>query len=203
MDWLLESSILGRPAFTSASKLPFLVVPDRRLRWQPGSSTRICPLATQSSKMHLSTGCYSPCLRKNIIVGNSVQLRSVVVRSSEKSDATEATSGFMRLLVRQGVILVALFCGIMVVGGRRVFAVESVVNAGYGVFGQSILLLRNAWPKVSQLLRVFKDQGLILALLLGLSAFFSMAETAITTLWPWKVQLASWSYTLFEEKHTV
>lgn len=120
--------------------------------------------------------------------GNSVQLRSVVVRSSEKSDAAEATSGFMRLLVGQRVILVALVCGIMVVGCRRVFAVESVVNAGYGVFGQSILSLRNAWPKVSQLLKVFKDQGLILAVLLGLSAFFSMAETSITTLWPWKVK---------------
>uniref|UniRef100_A0A2N9EG16 CNNM transmembrane domain-containing protein n=1 Tax=Fagus sylvatica TaxID=28930 RepID=A0A2N9EG16_FAGSY len=65
---------------------------------------------------------------------------------------------------------------------------EGVVNAGYGVIGQSILLLRNAWPKTLQVLQVFKDQGLILAALLGLSAFFSMAETSITTLWPWKVR---------------
>ena len=49
---------------------------------------------------------------------------------------------------------------------------EGVVNAGYGVIGQSILLLRNAWPKMLQVLQVFKDQGLILAALLGLSAFF-------------------------------
>jgi hypothetical protein len=59
---------------------------------------------------------------------------------------------------------------------------EGVVNAGYGVIGQSILLLRNAWPKTLQVLQVFKDQGLILAALLGLLAFFSMAETSITTL---------------------
>ncbi|KAK9938744.1 hypothetical protein M0R45_015466 [Rubus argutus] len=32
------------------------------------------------------------------------------------------------------------------------------------------------------------EQGLILAALLGLSAFFSVAETSITTLWPWKVR---------------
>ena len=66
---------------------------------------------------------------------------------------------------------------------------EGVVNAGYGVIGQSILLLRNAWPKTLQVLQVFKDQGLILAAHLGLSAFFSMAETSITTLWPWKVHI--------------
>jgi hypothetical protein len=33
----------------------------------------------------------------------------------------------------------------------------------------------------------YAEQGLILAALLGLSAFFSVAETSITTLWPWKV----------------
>nr|POF21313.1 cytochrome c oxidase assembly protein cox15 [Quercus suber] len=53
---------------------------------------------------------------------------------------------------------------------NRVFAMEGAVNAGYGVIGQSILLLRNAW-----VLQVFKEQSLILAVLLGLSAFFSMA----------------------------
>ncbi|KAK1316448.1 DUF21 domain-containing protein [Acorus calamus] len=44
------------------------------------------------------------------------------------------------------------------------------------------------WPKFWQVVRVFREQGLVLAALLGLSAFFSMAETAITTLWPWKVR---------------
>ncbi|KAB1199136.1 hypothetical protein CJ030_MR0G027304 [Morella rubra] len=81
-----------------------------------------------------------------------------------------------------------MVCGVLVFGCRRVFAMEGVTNAGYGVIGQSILLLRNAWPKTLQVLRVFKEQGLILAALLGLSAFFSMAETSITTLWPWKVR---------------
>ncbi|KAH1032502.1 hypothetical protein J1N35_044676 [Gossypium stocksii] len=68
-----------------------------------------------------------------------------------------------------------------------VFAVEEVVNAGYVVIGKSMLLLRNAWPKASMILKVFKEQGVVLILLLGLSAFFSMVETAITTLWPWKI----------------
>lgn len=93
------------------------------------------------------------------------------------------------VLLSRGVVLGALVCGVLVSGCRRVFAVESIVNADYGVMGRSMVFLRGAWPKVLQLLRVFKDQGLILAALLGLSAFFSMAETSITTLWPWKVQL--------------
>lgn len=44
------------------------------------------------------------------------------------------------------------------------------------------------WPKFVQVMEVFRDQGVLLSVLLGLSAFFSMAETAITTLWPWKVR---------------
>ncbi|GAB2258637.1 hypothetical protein Droror1_Dr00014797 [Drosera rotundifolia] len=47
--------------------------------------------------------------------------------------------------------------------------------------------LKNAWPKTLQVLQVLKEQGLILAVLLGLSAFFSMAETSITIFWPWKL----------------
>ncbi|RZS11800.1 hypothetical protein BHM03_00043162, partial [Ensete ventricosum] len=50
--------------------------------------------------------------------------------------------------------------------------------------------LSRAWPKLLQILHVLREQGLILTALLGLSAFFSMAETAITTLWPWKVPTA-------------
>ncbi|TYH35074.1 hypothetical protein E1A91_D13G161600v1 [Gossypium mustelinum] len=80
-----------------------------------------------------------------------------------------------------------MVCGILILGCKRVFAVEEVVNAGYVVTGKSMLLLRNAWPKASMILKVFKEQGVVLTLLLGLSALFSMAETAITTLWPWKI----------------
>lgn len=99
-----------------------------------------------------------------------------------------------RELVKCGIVLAAMVCGVLVFGCRRVFAMEGVTNAGYGVIGQSILLLRNAWPKTLQVLRVFKEQGLILAALLGLSAFFSMAETSITTLWPWKVLFPDTEY---------
>ncbi|GKV49157.1 hypothetical protein SLEP1_g55923 [Rubroshorea leprosula] len=79
-----------------------------------------------------------------------------------------------------------LYC-LLVFACKRVLAVEGVVNVGYGAIQQWVLLLRNAWPKVSTVLKIFKEQGVILTALLGLSAFFSMAETSITTLWPWKV----------------
>lgn len=78
--------------------------------------------------------------------------------------------------MKRGVVLAAIVCGVVVAGCRRAFAAESAV------------VVNSSWPKVWQVLTVFKEQGLILAALLSLSAFFSMAETSITTLWPWKVQ---------------
>ncbi|KAK8622998.1 hypothetical protein V6N13_117894 [Hibiscus sabdariffa] len=70
-------------------------------------------------------------------------------------------------------------------GGNGLWCIlQGVVNAGYGVIGQSIFLLKNAWPKLSLVIKVFKMKGLVLTALLGLSVFFSKAETAITTLWP-------------------
>ncbi|KAF3620404.1 DUF21 domain-containing protein, chloroplastic [Capsicum annuum] len=95
---------------------------------------------------------------------------------------------FLHFLLKKGVILVGLICGVFVIGCRRVLAVEGVISGGYGVLEQGLVVLRSYWPTVLLVLRMFKEQGLILAALLGLSAFFSMAETSITTLWPWKVR---------------
>ncbi|KAK2995635.1 hypothetical protein RJ640_013592 [Escallonia rubra] len=86
-------------------------------------------------------------------------------------------------LVTRGIAVAVLVLG--VVRCRRVLAAE--VLSG-GVLGRSEVYFRGVWPKVLQVLYVFKEQGLILVALLGLSAFFSMAETSITTLWPWKVR---------------
>ncbi|KAI0503571.1 hypothetical protein KFK09_014505 [Dendrobium nobile] len=80
-------------------------------------------------------------------------------------------------------------CGVLAITSQRAVAANlSVAGADVGFLGYVQLVLRGTWPKVLQVLQVFKDQGLILAALLGLSAFFSMAETSITTLWPWKVR---------------
>lgn len=95
---------------------------------------------------------------------------------------------FMHFLLKKGVILVGLICGVFVIGCKRVLAVEGVLSGGYGVLEQALVVLRSYWPTVLLVLRMFKEQGLVLAALLSLSAFFSMAETSITTLWPWKVR---------------
>ncbi|CAN4103941.1 unnamed protein product [Withania somnifera] len=95
---------------------------------------------------------------------------------------------FMHFLLKKGVILVGLICGVFVIGCKRVFAVEGVLSGGYGFLEQGLVFLKSYWPTVLLVLRMFKEQGLVLAALLGLSAFFSMAETSITTLWPWKVR---------------
>ncbi|KAI3419860.1 uncharacterized protein J3R85_012966, partial [Psidium guajava] len=189
----LESSIYTRPAFISGAKSPFLVVCDRRrrlpVRFFPKDYQHSCRFTVNCAGPSTSAGCYDAGFLNNLVFRDKVPLRSVLVRSSEDlSNRSGNNPAAIEVVMRRGVVLVAMICGVLFLGARRVFAVESAVNAGYGVIGQSILLLRNAWPKVSQVLRVFKEQGLVLALLFALSAFFSMAETSITTLWPWKVR---------------
>ncbi|CAN4102636.1 unnamed protein product [Withania somnifera] len=78
---------------------------------------------------------------------------------------------FVHFLLKKGVIFVGLICGVLLTV-RKVFAVEGVLSGGYGVLEQGLVLLRSYWPTVLLVLRMFKEQGLVLAALLGLSAFF-------------------------------
>ncbi|CAN6310280.1 unnamed protein product [Urochloa humidicola] len=97
-------------------------------------------------------------------------------------------------------VAVALACGALAAAWcRRAMAVGATAAAGAGAgaaapgaveaaAGFGGVALREGWPRVLQVLQLVREQGLVLAVLLGLSAFFSMAETSITTLWPWKVR---------------
>ncbi|RLN39932.1 DUF21 domain-containing protein [Panicum miliaceum] len=93
-------------------------------------------------------------------------------------------------------VAVAVACGALAAAWcRRAMAVGAAAGAGVGgpgaveaAAGFGGLALREGWPRVLQVLQLIREQGLVLAALLGLSAFFSMAETSITTLWPWKVR---------------
>lgn len=108
-----------------------------------------------------------------------------------RSKAAEGSVGLdaLEVLLKRGFVVVAMLCGVLVVGCRNARAAETIMNAGGSfVLEKSGVALRSSWPKVLQVLVIFKEQGLILAALLSLSAFFSMAETSITTLWPWKVR---------------
>lgn len=108
--------------------------------------------------------------------------------SGENSDSGEKELESIKVLLKRGIVVGAVVCGVFLYGCQKVLASAGVVEAGYEVFGQSLVLFKNALPKIYQVLRVLREQGLILAALLSLSAFFSMAETSITTLWPWKVK---------------
>ncbi|XP_040989368.1 DUF21 domain-containing protein At1g55930, chloroplastic-like [Juglans microcarpa x Juglans regia] len=192
----LEASIFNAPRFISGPK-SLCLVPyfDRQ--------TRMPMKILEKNKLHplrLPLNCLGPCgyrsyfsaryQEKNLVLSSAGS--KFVGEDSESSCCKDGVSvvnlDFFRRLVTRGIVLAAMVCVVLVFGCRRVFAMEGAVNAGYGVIGQNILLLRNAWPKTLQVLRVLKEQGLVLAALLGLSAFFSMAETSITTLWPWKVR---------------
>ena len=106
--------------------------------------------------------------------------------SQQSSDSGEKDLDSIKVLLKRGIVVGAVVSGVFLYGCRKVLASAGVVEAGYEVFGQSLVLFKNALPKIYQVLKVLREQGLILAALFGLSAFFSMAETSITTLWPWK-----------------
>jgi hypothetical protein len=142
-------------------------------------------------------------LRSN---NNNTRLRtSVSVKCSSKknhhlADNNNVVVGgfdFVEVLVKKGLVLAAVCCGVFLVLGCNhkaavAVASEGVLNGGGGSYvtaglEQIKVSCINSLPKVMMVLKVLKEQGLILAALFGLSAFFSMAETSITTLWPWKV----------------
>ncbi|XP_015902636.3 putative DUF21 domain-containing protein At3g13070, chloroplastic isoform X1 [Ziziphus jujuba] len=195
MDMALDSTILSPSRFVHGSKsLSFLhhnrhmKLPMKSLQDSNRYPSRLALTCVRSCGFGSFLG--STYQRNNLFVGRA-SLRSVDKHSENlggKNGHLALNFELVRALVKHGIVLAAMVCGVLMYGCKRAFAVERVVNAGYGVIGQSILLLRNAWPKTLQVLLVFKDQGLILAALFGLSAFFSMAETSITTLWPWKVR---------------
>lgn len=177
MDFALESLIFKRPTFIPGLKTSLFSPQNRSLgRLSPKINhyPRILSLRLPRNGFNSKTRV-KPLNKVADEFGR------------EEDEVLDSNLEKVTILLKRGVVLGAVVGVAFIVGCQRVFAAESTVNAGYGVIGQSILLLKNAWPKLSQVLRVFKEQGVILATLLGLSAFFSMAETSITTLWPWKV----------------
>ncbi|KAF8410840.1 hypothetical protein HHK36_003377 [Tetracentron sinense] len=186
MDLAIEASVLGRSRLIFSNlqlRVPAKISP-RNLRYP-------CRITTNCiGPYRLRNFCKSRFQEDEVFDGRA-RLKSLIRENEgERVGDTLATQKveFFEILVKRGFVLAAMVYGIFVIGCRRVFAMEGVVNTGYKVFGQSWLSLRGAWPKILQVLCVFKEHGLVLAALLSLSAFFSMAETSITTLWPWKIR---------------
>ncbi|KAK4398608.1 putative DUF21 domain-containing protein, chloroplastic [Sesamum angolense] len=178
-----ETPIFNRSTFISGSNLSFLFLRNPLLKLSPKFPTRNLRCTPHNS----------PIFFFNSSKRAPFHLHSVGTSCYENDDnginnVLKATN-IGEVSLRRGLAIVAAAIGVVVIlSCRRALALEGVITAGCGVWERSLLGLRSSWPKVLQVLTVFKEQGLVLAALLGLSAFFSMAETSITTLWPWKVR---------------
>ena len=157
------------------------------------SSTKVCPKILHCSRFSRfnkrvvlldSRFSINSCYR---VVREDRGLRSIWVKSSNVENHSKPPNLGFEIWVKKRLVLLAVCCGVLGFGCKRVLAAEGVLNGGYVGLDQIKLSLMNSLPKVLMVLKVLKEQGLILAALFGLSAFFSMAETSITTLWPWKV----------------
>ncbi|KAL0306275.1 UNVERIFIED_CONTAM: putative DUF21 domain-containing protein, chloroplastic [Sesamum radiatum] len=181
-----ETPIFNRSTFISGSNLSFLFLRNPLLKLSPKFPTRNLRCTTYCTPPH-----NSPIFFFNSSKRAPFHLHSVGTSCYENDDnginnVLKATN-IGEVSLRRGLAIVAAAIGVVVIlSCRRALALEGVITAGCGVWERSLLGLRSSWPKVLQVLTVFKEQGLVLAALLGLSAFFSMAETSITTLWPWK-----------------
>ncbi|KAF8409698.1 hypothetical protein HHK36_005777 [Tetracentron sinense] len=191
MDLAAEASVLGRSTFISCRKSSSFVVYNRQLRISGKISSR-----NLASPCRITINCVGSYGLRNLcksrfredeVIDGGGSLKCVL-RENESDCVGDSVANwkveFFEVLLKRGFVLAAM---VFVIGCRRVFAMEGVVDVDNKVFGQSGMLLKGLWPKFLQVLCVFKEQGLVLAALLGLSAFFSMAETSITTLWPWKI----------------
>lgn len=187
-DFLVsEAALFNRCAFVGGGSNPSFILRRRPL-------LRLSPKFAPNKLLRCSccTPPYNPPIRlfnagKRCPFPQLSVKTSCCVNDDVNSPAASAVD-FNEILVRRGLAVAAATIGVVVVlSCRRALAVEGVVGVGYGVWERSLSATKSSWPKVLQVLTVFKEQGLILAALLGLSAFFSMAETSITTLWPWKV----------------
>ncbi|RZC89869.1 hypothetical protein C5167_035864 [Papaver somniferum] len=176
MYFAVDFSVLGQSSFICGGKSSVFVPFNRQFR----ISTKFIPNVRIITMKRINPRFVRNSSRKL----NEIKIFDAEVESKyevEEKGSKKKLEWFM-VLAKRGFLLAAVVCGVFIVRCGKVIATDGVVNAGYKAFGQE------AWPKLLQVLIVLKEQGLVLAALLGLSAFFSMAETSITTLWPWKVR---------------
>ncbi|KAL1534096.1 putative DUF21 domain-containing protein, chloroplastic [Salvia divinorum] len=167
-----QTKVFNRSAFVSGYYPSFILRPRSLLRLSPKLSAKklaCCSCSNERSPLSL--------------ISFQISSHANIDTNTPASRAID----FDEVLVRRGLAAAAI-AAVVILVCRRALAAEGVVAAGYGAWERSLSSIRSSWPMVLQVLMVFKEQGLILAALLGLSAFFSMAETSITTLWPWKVR---------------
>lgn len=136
MDFSLESSVFNRSTFVQTPKNSFFPHQNRCSK----SPVKISPGIQHYPKFHVSK------LQENKIFDFRNLLKPTCKFTAElgrgKNEVLDSNIEKVKILMKGGVVLGALVCGVLVFGCKRVLAVESAVNAGYGVIGQSILLLK-------------------------------------------------------------
>nr|POF21309.1 putative duf21 domain-containing protein, chloroplastic [Quercus suber] len=154
MDMLLKSSIFNAPTCNSGVKSLYLVPSNRQMRMPMKILQR-----NNQYPFRLALNCVGRCNYRNYINSRHREKETdlfvgragleFVGKDSESLSDENAVSGvnleFVRELIKRGIVLAAMVFGVLVFGCKRVFAMEGAADAGYGVSGQSILLLRNAW----------------------------------------------------------
>ncbi|CAL0307357.1 unnamed protein product [Lupinus luteus] len=187
----LESWVLGHQLLLTGYRLPHISHPKRIIPIKVALDTNNAyPFPSLSKSFLLSSYNNTNVFRGTRFLRclGSSSTSSIGDSLNGTNSVSEVNFNFIQQLLNRGIILAATVCVIFVFGCWRALAVEDVANAGYRVIDQSMVLFKSTWPKVLPVLRMFKEHGLVLALLLSLSAFFSLAETSITTLSPWKVR---------------
>ncbi|XP_075476891.1 putative DUF21 domain-containing protein At3g13070, chloroplastic [Primulina tabacum] len=180
-----ETLLFNRPNFVAYCSPSFRVL---RNPWK-------LPPKFLPKRVHCGALCTPPCASRAFVF-SFFRKAPLYSRTSKPSFCRKGEIGDVgvvenigEVLARKWLSIVAVAIGVLVIlGCRRAPALEGVKRAGYGIWERSLSALRSSWPTILQVLTLIKEQGLVLAALLGLSAFFSMAETSITTLWPWKVR---------------
>ncbi|CAL5394612.1 unnamed protein product [Camellia sinensis] len=156
MEVAAESALLNPSTFFPRSSPSFLPASHPRLDYPPRISLQIC------SSSRIPTNCIVPYARNDLFSSRFQQNQGFVCRFQQsevpgvEDSITSLKLGFF--VNRRIIALAATVIGVLVFGCRRVFAVEGVVDSGYGVIGQSILLLKSYWLKLSQVLWVSKSK---------------------------------------------
>ncbi|KAL7207604.1 hypothetical protein ACSBR1_029536 [Camellia fascicularis] len=149
MEVATESTLFNPSTFFPRSNSSFLAASHPQIRL----ATTNFPTNLRFSS-RIPTNCIVPSTRNNLFSSRFQQNQGFVCRFQQsevhgaEDSITSLKLGFFEN--QRTIVLAATVVGVLVFGCRGVFAVEGVVDSGYGVIGQNILLLKSYWRKLSQ-----------------------------------------------------
>ncbi|KAG9443479.1 hypothetical protein H6P81_014819 [Aristolochia fimbriata] len=188
MDLVASGAVL-QPRLISGRKCPSLGIGSSRTGTWSRPSVEISHF---SSRISMNCKPFKAGTPGGIGVGSLWSFgRRVRLKASSDSDLLpDLDSRFFKVAARGGLVFVAIVCGVFIISRRAALLVEAL-----RVFQWSKLAVGGRSAELLQVLCGLREQWLVLATLLGFSAFFSMTETSIATLWPWMVhELAEEEY---------